>query len=160
MEITQACVRELFDYDPESGVLIAKKRQKGRKFGKPVGCKSGNYLLAMVEGRLYKVHRLIFLWHHGYMPEVIDHIDRNGMNNRIENLRAATPLQNTANRGLNRNNTSGFKGASYDKRRNRWAGQMMVNRKHVFLGYFDTPEDAHAAYVKATRELYGEFSGV
>lgn len=159
MELTQKRVRELFDYR-EDGALIAKERAKGRKLGLPVGTNSNGYLITMVEGRLYKVHRLVFLWHHGYVPAEIDHKDLDPGNNRIENLRPASSADNKRNRGRNGNNTSGFKGVCYDKRRNKWAAQITIDYKHKFLGYHATPEDAAAAYEKAAIHYHGEFARV
>ena len=157
MELTQARVRELFDYR-DDGALISIQRARGRKFGKPVGCNSGGYLITMIDGKLYKVHRLVFLWHHGYMPDEVDHKDLNGLHNWIGNLRDATSAKNKYNRGRNRNNTSGYKGVTFDNRRKKWIAQIMVDRKHLHLGQFDTPESAHAAYVEAAQKHFGEFA--
>lgn len=157
MELTQARVRELFDYR-DDGTLIAKERANGRKFGMPVGCETGGYLIAMVSGKLYKVHRLIFLWHHGYMPVEVDHKDLNGLNNRIENLRDADSAKNKYNRGRNRNNTSGFKGVYYDKRRKKWIAQIVHNRQRIYLGQYDEAKKAHHAYKEEADRLFGEFA--
>ena len=161
MELTQARVRELFSYR-EDGSLIAIERAKGRKFGKPVGCitktSTNAYLITMIDGKLFKVHRLVYLWHHGHMPEEVDHKDLNGLNNRIENLRPATRQNQNANKPRNRNNTSGYKGVTWDKRREKWVAQIMIDRKHIYLGQFDNAEEAHAAYVKAANENFGEFA--
>lgn len=162
MELTQTRVRELFDYR-EDGALIAKERQRGRKFGKPIGCPSAakdgkTYLISMIAGRLYKVHRLVFLYHHGFMPECVDHIDGESLNNRIENLRDAGASGNARNKSHSKNNTSGYKGVTYDKRRSKWVAQIMVDRKHLHVGQFDCPEKAHAAYIEAARKHFGEFA--
>ena len=156
MELTQARVRELFDY--VDGQLFPKIRTHGRKPGVAVGCNSGGYLITMVEGKLYKVHRLVYLWHHGHMPKLLDHIDGNRSNNRIDNLREATDQQNGCNRGKNKNNKSGHKGVHYDKRRGKWQAQIMVNRKNFHVGYFDDPEEAHEAYKKAAANYHGDFA--
>lgn len=158
MELTQERVRQLFDY--VDGQLIAKERAKGRKPGKPVGCESKGYLIAMVAGRLYKVHRLIYLWHHGILPLIVDHIDCNRGNNRIENLRAADHYGNSRNARLSKNNTSGYKGVSLDKRRNKWMAQLSLDRRHIHLGYFDNPELAAEAYRVAIERIHGDFARV
>lgn len=162
MEITQSRVRELFDYS-EDGNLFWKLPKQGRQLHRPVGCKSETrdgkiYLLAMIDGKLYKVHRLIFMWHHGFFPENIDHIDGNSLNNRIENLRAVSPKDNSRNKSISKNNTSGYKGVSWDKRKEKWAASIMVNRKHIFLGYHDDPAVAHEAYKKAAANYHGDFA--
>jgi hypothetical protein len=157
MELTQTRVRELFDYR-EDGVLISKVGVHKRAAGTVVGCDSNGYKLVGIDYKLYKLHRLIFLWHHGYFPGEVDHIDGNPRNNRIENLRAATSQGNKANRGRNKNNSSGYKGVTWDKRREKWVAQIMVNRKHIHLGQFDSAESAHRAYVAAAEKYFGEFA--
>ena len=157
MEITQARVRELFDYR-DDGALISKMPRRGTKVGSVVGSISRGYLIAAVDYKLYKVHRLVFLWHYGYLPVEIDHIDLDRKNNRIENLRPATSAGNKRNQGISRNNTSGFKGVSYEKRRDKWAAQITVDRQHIFLGYYATLDAAALAYAKAADLYFGEFS--
>jgi hypothetical protein len=87
----------------------------------------------------------------------IDHIDGDGLNNRRANLRAATHGQNQRNRGAQSNNSSGFKGVSWDKPTGKWRAQIEVNGKNKHLGRYNTPEAAHAAYCKASDVLHGEF---
>ena len=86
----------------------------------------------------------------------IDHEDRNPFNNQRYNLRPATKAQNGRNRGLNLNNTSGFKGVN--RMRNFWQSGIKVNRKRVHLGTFDTPEEAAHAYDEAALKYFGEFA--
>lgn len=86
----------------------------------------------------------------------VDHIDCNGLNNRRNNLRLATPSENTRNIRIRRTNTSGYKGVARYK--NKWVAYIMLNRKQKHLGYFDTAEAAHAAYVDAAHQLHGKFA--
>lgn len=88
--------------------------------------------------------------------EFADHIDRNPLNNTRANLRLATYSQNLANRQTR--SPYGYKGVSWQKRRNKWVAQIGFNLKNHFIGYFDTPEEAHAAYCKKATELFGEFA--
>ena len=155
MELTQDYVCHLLDY--RDGQLFWKHPKQGRKLGYPVGCKSRGYLCAMIDGTLYRVHRLIFLHQHGYIPVEIDHRDGNGENNRIENLRPATSSENKWNRGTNKNNTSGYKGVTWDKRRSKWVAQIVIDRKHKALGQFDNAKEAHEAYKEAAALYFGEF---
>lgn len=87
----------------------------------------------------------------------VDHVDGNGLNNRKINLRKATQSQNQQNSTISKNNTSGFKGVTWSKRSKKWQAQITIDRKYKQIGKFDTPEDAHAAYTKASAELHGEF---
>jgi hypothetical protein len=87
----------------------------------------------------------------------IDHVDGDGLNNRRSNLRWATDQQNAHNRRISSLNTSGFKGVYWDKARGAWRATITLNCVRRHLGYFDTPEAAHAAYVKASASLHGEF---
>ncbi len=74
------------------------------------------------------------------------------------NLRIATRNENQRNQRLSRANTSGLKGACWDKRRGLWLASIGVNGKHIFLGYFGTPEEAHEAYKQGSQRYHGEFS--
>lgn len=89
--------------------------------------------------------------------DMTDHVDGDGLNNRRSNLRPATQVQNLWNQRKPVNNTSGFKGVSWNKEKARWRAQIRFNGPRVHLGYFDTPEAAHAAYVEASARLHGEF---
>jgi hypothetical protein len=80
------------------------------------------------------------------------------MNCRFDNLRKADKSQNNANAGLARHNTSGLKGVSWDSRTNKFRAQIGKNSQNIWLGRFETGEAAHAAYVTASRELFGEFA--
>ncbi len=158
MKLTQERVRQLFDYR-EDGALIAKERTKGRTFGKPVGSDNGRgYLRVKVDGTDFMVHRIVYLWHHGWMPEHVDHRDTNKRNNRIENLRPATKAQNSCNSGRRRDNSSGYKGVFWSAAANKWAAQISISGRRTHLGCFSTPELAHAAYVEAARKHFGEFA--
>ena len=90
--------------------------------------------------------------------EQVDHIDGNGLNNRRENLRIATAAQNQRNAKLRIDNTSGYKGVYFDKRKKKWRGLIKFNQKTIHLGSYATPEAAHEAYCKAAKELFGEFA--
>ena len=116
------------------------------------------YWKVEVCGKGYHAHRIIFLMHRGYLPDEIDHIDGNGLNNDIENLRAATRSQNGRNRGAPKHNTSGFKGVSWHKKSNKWRAVIKFGGKQRHLGYLDTPEAAHEAYKAAATKLHKEFA--
>jgi hypothetical protein len=106
-------------------------------------------------GRLHQ-----FLTEHQFME--VDHIDRNGLNNRKSNLRNAIDdqgfRQNQYNCGIRRNNTTGFKGVYFKKQRQKFVAQITVNGKRKHLGYFDTAEEAHAVFCAAANEFHGAFA--
>jgi hypothetical protein len=88
----------------------------------------------------------------------VDHIDGNGLNNQKENLRLATRAENARNCKLQRNNTSGFHGVSYQKQINRWMAYIKVNGKRKYIGVYETKEAAALAYNKAAKQYHGEFA--
>lgn len=90
--------------------------------------------------------------------ELVDHIDGNPLNNCRDNLRIATHSQNLMNKGKQSTNTSGYKGVSWHKGARKWAAQIIVNGKRLYIGEFKTPEEAHVAYCEAAKELHGEFA--
>lgn len=155
-------VCKLFSYDQSSGLFIRKiKRGQAFKPGQIAGTisKKDGYVRIVIGAKAYLAHRLAWLVVHGTLPDrEIDH--RNGVrhDNRIGNLRLATELENSCNKLLAKNNKSGFKGASFAKRHKKWAARIQVSRKCHFLGLFDTPEEAHAAYVIAAARLHGEYA--
>lgn len=154
-ELTQKDVKDLFEY--EDGFLYWKEYKYPRRTDLLVGTlgKVGR-IYTKINQKTYLVHRLIFLFHHGYLPKFIDHIDGNPVNNKIENLREATHRQNCQNRKLAINNTCGYKGVT--KYRNKWMAQIQVNGFKKHLGYFKTPSEAHEAYKKEADKSFGQFS--
>lgn len=86
-----------------------------------------------------------------------DHKDRDGLNNRRANLRDATDSQNAMNRRRQANNSTGFKGVSLHKRIGLYQARISANRTRIHLGYFETPQMAHAAYLAAAKKIHGEF---
>lgn len=157
MEITQARVRKLFDYR-DDGVLIWKVAQSNRAAaGSVAGSRNkAGYIRIRIDKLRYSAHRLVFLFHHGIMPQAIDHIDGNPSNNRVENLRAATLTQNQGNRVSRRKNGLP-KGVDWKPRVGKYQARITMNGRQVFLGLYSSPDDAHAAYLKAAQEYFGEF---
>jgi len=90
----------------------------------------------------------------------IDHKDNNGLNNRRENLRTATHAQNNQNKGKSKNNTSGYKGVNWEKRRNKWRARIYFNKNYIHLGYFNDIEEAAKAYEKAAKKYHGKFARI
>lgn len=90
--------------------------------------------------------------------EYVDHQDLNPLNNQRDNLRLATPRQNSANRSRRSDNTSGYKGVNFRKDNNLWVAAVVKNGKRTHLGYFPDPISAAKAYDAEVRKLYGEFA--
>lgn len=154
--LTQARLKELIHYDPETGIMTWRVNRGAVKAGDIAGNKSGNRLQLMVDGLPTLVHRFIWLYVHGKWPDgVIDHIDGNGHNNRLSNLRYVSQHVNTQNnREARSNNQTGFLGVIFDKSRNLYRSEITLNGKNRYLGRFKTPEEAHEAYLKAKRKLH------
>lgn len=113
--------------------------------------------------RQIKIHRIILervLGRPLAKNEHVDHINRDGLDNRRENLRLATPKQNHANTKTYRNNTSGYKGVYYVYRTGRWLALITIDGKQKYLGYHATPEQAYEAYCQAAREAYGDYANL
>ncbi|CAB5079663.1 putative NHN endonuclease [uncultured Caudovirales phage] len=150
--LSQELLHKLFEY--KDGVLYWKVANSPRvKVGTKAGTPGGRYgyLQTKINGVAYKNHRLIFMMFNGYIPKEIDHEDTNKLNNRIENLREATCEQNQWNRGIQKNNKSGYKGVSLDKDGKKWIAQCRANGKKHCLGKFTSAEEASKA-VKTFRE--------
>lgn len=119
---------------------------------------SRGYRQIGVGGRVYLAHRLIWAYVTGVWPTtLIDHINGNRDDNRWDNLREATPSENKANSKLMRTNTSGLKGAFFRKDIGRWVATIGKHRTRRHIGFYDSAEEAHAAYAAEARRLNGEF---
>ena len=156
--LTRGRLKEVLDCDPEIGEFYWKEQPGSRSdlVGKRAGYNGPpGYRSIWIDGEGYLVHRLVWLYVHGKFPvDQIDHINMKRADNRIENLREATPSQNMQNKKAR----VGLKGAQWNKRDRKWVAQAALdNRKTTYLGSFDTEEEAHAAYCEAAKKCYGEF---
>lgn len=159
MELTQDKVKELFEY--RAGALFWKVRPANCiHIGDKAGYKNtkDSYQRVLVKGKAYLAHRIIFLFHHGYFPEFIDHINGDRQDNRIENLRPATMAENNRNIKVPKHNTSGIKGVSKKPHEKNWTCSLRTNRKLKTVGGFETKELA-AEFVELWREMaHGNFA--
>jgi hypothetical protein len=125
--ITQQLLKEFFEYK-DGEFYYKKKYARNIKIGKKVGSSlDGFYKRTKFNGKKHYLHRLIYLYHYGYLTEEIDHIDNNPSNNKIENLRATNRLGNGKNRKIGKNNTSGIKNVFLD--RGKWRVSIKLNNK-------------------------------
>lgn len=160
MVLVVACFLALISYDPLTGLFHPKIGRPGWRLDQPMGhVESTGYRRIMIEGRRYYAHRLAWFYVYGVWPILnIDHIDMAQDNNQIANLRQATNSQNQANITKSRANTSGLKGAVYNRFRGYWQSYIKVLGKNVFLGRFETKKEAHAAYCAGAAKYFGEFA--
>lgn len=156
--ITQEYLKSILNYDPETG-LFTWLVQKGKrvKIGQKAGIISEGYIKIKIDGKKYFAHRLAWLYMTGEWPkDEIDHKNTIRGDNRWENLREATSQQNSFNISIRVNNKSGFKGV-YKYKHYGYRAAINFNGKITMLGLFATAKEAHEAYVKAAKEIFGEF---
>jgi hypothetical protein len=165
-------LHECFDYDPVRGLLTWRHRPRShfkhsRQFGAvntrfaglPAGTLSpSGYLDVTIDGEKFRVHRVVWAMHTGAWPtRSLDHENRNKIDNRFVNLREASHSQNGANQPVSPRSKVGLKGVCAHN--SRYRAQISAAGKVRYLGMFDTPELAHAAYCDAARLHHGEFAG-
>lgn len=155
-------LNDLLDYNPETGLFTWKKNRGNVRAGSIAGTlhRTG-YVHITINRKIYKAHRLAYKMYYGSDPvDQVDHIDCDRSNNRIANLRDATPSQNHANTKRSGTNTSGFKGVcpNPNSRKNPWRAQIEINNKNIYLGSHKTKEEAALAYEKAAKEHHGDFA--
>jgi len=161
INVTPENLRQLLRYDPLTGLFVWLVRPNGRV---PAGRIAGSpnkdgYIQIKIKGRLFGAHRLAWMHVHGGWPaEEVDHKNGKRSDNRIDNLRIATRVDQMANLSVPKSNTSGFKGVSRDKTGRRWRANIIIGGKQKHLGIFDTPELAHEAYAAAAISKSGEFA--
>lgn len=154
-------VNEYMQYDALTGVISWGKRppHSRTKIGNEAGAVQNGYRFVTVKHkRLYSSHIAWFL-SYGYWPEFeIDHRNNNSLDNRLDNLREATRAQNARNVRSRSATGKGLKGAYWFKEDRRWFAQIRFRGKQIYLGRFDTEEEAHDAYVTEAKRLHGEFA--
>lgn len=160
--LSQAQLKELLHYDPETGVF---RWRASPRYGiqpwdlaghKQQFSESLSYLVIGIGGVTHLAHRLAWVYMVGDqdIPPVIDHFDGNGLNNRWRNLRVATQKQNLENRKQSKANSSGFRGVSFHKDRQKWQAYVNHNGKRTYLGLFDTAESAAESARAKRAELF------
>lgn len=178
--LTAEQLRALLHYDPDTGLFTWREGIRHWRAGLPAGTntvRSGKRSSETVIGigttserrypeigirkSVYKAHRLAWLYVYGEWPDgVIDHINGNGCDNRIVNLRVATAAGNAMNRPRRVDNTSGYKGISWNKKSSQWLAHIGHNGKILHLGLFDTIEEAKTVRDEAARRYHGKFARI
>lgn len=158
--ITLRRLKELFRYDAETGNFIRVLAQPGQSVGSAAGTIGDRgYRVIKIDGKSYKAHRLAWLYVSGWLPALdIDHINGDTSDNRIVNLREATKEQNLANCRRYKSNSSGLKGVCWHKASGKWSSYIQARGKRKHLGLYNSPIEAHHAFLEAAKELHGEFA--
>lgn len=160
--------RDVFTY--KDGELYRIKRSSRRKpsrwYDRPAGSvdksdasRNTAYKRVKYRGKNYRVHRIIWEMHFGEIPSgyVVDHINGNGLDNRIENLRLAKPTENQYNTRVRKDNTSGVRGVCWHKATGKWSAAIRINGRARHLGLFDDIDTAKSTRLRHEKELHGEF---
>ena len=177
--ITQKQIKKLLHYNPETGIFTWLKRTpkmfkngegiysiernckiwNTRFSGKPAGrLNDFGYIIITIHERKYSSHKLAYTYMTGkQVKEEIDHKNGKTNDNRWINLRPATSTQQKRNSKVSSRNTSGYRGVSLSKQKNKWRARGVINRKEIHLGFFDTPEEASKAYLKWAKQAFGKF---
>ena len=169
-------LRSILRYDPETGKLYWRERTadlfpnkagraifNARNAGKEVVKRNNGYVIVKITINQKKFelcgHRVAWAMHTGCWPiNDIDHKNRVRDDNRFENIREATRIQNHHNKAVMANNKSGIKGAYFSKQAGKWRASIKVGNSRKHLGTFDSPEKAGEAYAAASKAFHGEFS--
>lgn len=168
--MTQEFLKEVFNY--ENGKFVWKERPF-RHFSKRRGCllfnsryagksisKGRNVVITyLTEAVRFKTHCLVYLYHYGYLPSVVDHVDSDNLNHKIENLQPATPQLNTAKASMWSHNTSGYRGVHRCVRNNKlkWKVEIKVSGTSYYIGRFDNIHYAAAMYNEVSKLLFGKY---
>jgi hypothetical protein len=141
-------IKDYLSYDPITGLFTWVKTKLGTPLGNAGYISKQGYERISYKGKKYLSHRLAWYFIYGCMPECnIDHKNEIKSDNRISNLRLDV-------NGDNPQNVSKFKGITYNKRRGKWIAEITKHGSGKYLGQYNTPEEAHEAYLCAKRELH------
>jgi hypothetical protein len=162
--LTLERLHQLLKYDRKTGRWTSLQRRGRLQSGAFAGTLSNvGYWHIQVDGKKYLSSRLAWFYVTGEWPfGQVDHRDRDRANDVWENLRLATQSQNMGNTGVYRDSVTGLKGVSIrrDHKKKPFRAQIAENGKHRHIGYFSTAEEANAAYLTASRRVFGDFAVV
>lgn len=152
-------LRRTFYY--EDGVLYWNiSKQRIRKYSVARCVSEDGYVLIRLDRKLYRRNRLVWIYHNGNIKDgyVIDHIDGDTSNDDINNLQCITNAENTRKQKLSKANSSGYRGVSFKKDRNKYRASIRYNGKDINLGHYDNAETAALEYDKAAYNYFGKFA--
>ena len=158
--ITQSELKELLNYNPDTGEFTWLKTNNRRIIiGSIAGSNHLGYIQIKLSGKLYKAHRLAWLYITGEWPQqFIDHINHNRADNKWDNLREASNAENVRNSIKRKNNKSKYKGVYWKQKNQKWSAQICINYKKIYLGLFDSQEEGYKAYCEASKKYHMEFA--
>jgi hypothetical protein len=157
--ITQAELRSVVSYDPETGCFRWLRTKARATAGVAAGGPNQNgYWKIAINRKRYYAHHLAFLYMTGEVPRMVDHADGDGLNNRWVNLRPCDKKTNAQNMKTPKSNTSGAKGVTWARRERKWQAQIKVDGRHINLGHFDSVDEAAQAYLNAANRHFGDFA--
>lgn len=149
-------LRELLNYDPETGVFTRKVRTSNYiNVGDVVGTNTHGYLCGRVNNHLYMMHHLAWLYIHGtWSKKNIDHRNGDRSDNRIANLREADHFENAQNVVAHKDGSSGYLGVSWHKQAKAWCARIYAYGKQHSLGVYQDPLEAHRVYLEAKANVH------
>jgi len=155
--LTQDFLHSIYEY--RDGDLYYRHSRGTAKAGKKVGYQSKDKVThVFIDRKSYLLHRLIFLMHYGYLPYMVDHIDGDRSNNRIENLRAATHAENCWNAKSRKDSKTGVKNVKFDNALQKYMVRVTVNKQRHFIGSYEDLELAELVAVMAREKYHGKFA--
>lgn len=156
ISLTRRYLQSRLQYRRRTGEFVWRD---GPRAGQIAGCRFENgYINIALCDRMIGAHRLAFLYVVGAMPKQVEHKNGKPWDNRWANLRSSTQSQNKQNARVKATSKSGFKGVTWKNTHNKWAAHIGPRGGVRFLGHFDSPTLAHAAYVAAAKQMYGDFA--